>query len=235
MARPVIAIPGRLSPEATNVRGEAFASGQRYSRALVRAGALPVIVPPIADGVATMVETLSRFDGLILHGGGDVDPRRYGEEPSADALYGIIPDHDEVEFALLASARELGMPVLAICRGMQVLNVACGGSLVQDIGDESHWHELHPVELDRSSRIADAIGTGRASACHSVHHQALKVVGDGLRVTGRADDGMIEAVELDGEAWVVGVQWHPEDTAPGDPEQQRLFDAFVATAAQLVR
>lgn len=230
MPRPLIAIPGRLSPDAANVRGEAFASGQRYSRALVRAGAQPVVLPPIVDGVDVMVEALQRFDGLILHGGGDVDPRRYGEEPTAEALYGIIPDHDDVEFALLAAARALGMPVLAICRGMQVLNVACGGTLVQDIGDESHWHEMHPVELDRSSRVAVAIGTSRPDACHSVHHQSVKVIGDGLRVTGRADDGMIEAVELDAEAWVVGVQWHPEDTAAHDVEQQRLFDAFVAVA-----
>jgi putative glutamine amidotransferase len=213
---------------AVNVRGEAFASGQRYSRAVARAGAQPATLPPIGQDVELITESLARFDGLVLQGGGDVDPRRYGEEPAAEALYGIVPDHDELEFALLDAARVIGLPVLAICRGMQVLNVACGGTLVQDLGSEDHWHQLHPVSLSADSRLAGALGTNRPAACHSVHHQGLKVLGEGLQVVGYADDGTIEAVELIGEAWVVGVQWHPEDTADEDPVQQRLFDSFVA-------
>jgi putative glutamine amidotransferase len=232
VTRPLIAITGRCSPTATNVRGEAFASGQRYSRAIVRAGAQPAMVPPITDDLALLAESLARFDGLVLQGGGDVDPRRYGEEPAAEELYGVIPDHDELEFTVLAAARSIGMPILAICRGMQVLNVACGGSLIQDIGSEAHWHQLHPVTLDDGSRLAAAMGTQRPLECNSVHHQSLKVLGDGLRVIGHADDGMVEAVELEGDQWVVGVQWHPEDTAAADPVQQRLFDAFVKEAAR---
>ena len=230
MARPLIAIGGRLSPTATNVRGEAFASGQRYSRAVARAGGHPATLPPLGEEPDVVADALSRFDGLVLHGGGDIDPRRYGEEPSADELYGIVHEHDDLEFALLDAALRLGMPVLAICRGMQLLNVACGGTLVQDLGSEAHWHQLHPVSLDGGSRLAEALGTKRPEECHSVHHQGLRTVGDGLTVVGFADDGTIEAVELDAAAWVVGVQWHPEDTAADDPVQQQLFDTFVTQA-----
>ena len=228
MARPLIAVGGRLSPTATNVRGEAFASGQRYSRALTRAGAQPATLPPLDEPPDVVTESLARFDGLVLHGGGDIDPRRYGEEPSSETLYGVVPEHDDLEFALLDAALAIGMPVLAICRGMQLLNVACGGTLVQDLGTEAHWHQLHPVTLEGGSRLVEALGTKRPDACHSVHHQGLRTVGAGLEVVGYADDGTIEAVELAGAAWVVGVQWHPEDTAADDPVHQNLFDAFVS-------
>lgn len=225
---PLIAITGRLAPAAENVRGEAFASGQRYSRAVARAGAQPVIVPPAVESFERLLDALRRFDGLILHGGGDVDPRRYGEERSAEQLYGIVPEHDELEFLLVRAALELDLPVLAICRGVQVLNVALGGTLHQDLGTEDHWHTLHPVELESGCRTALAVGTTRPEACHSVHHQALKAVSPELRVVGRADDDTVEAVELPGARWVVGVQWHPEDTAADDPAQQGLFDALIA-------
>jgi putative glutamine amidotransferase len=225
---PLIAIPGRISPVAENVRGEAFGTGQRYMRAVARAGGQAVMVPPISTSPDRMVSVLSRFDGVILHGGGDVDPRRYGEEPSAEQLYGIVPEHDELEFAVLAAALELDLPVLAICRGMQVLNVSCGGTLHQDLGTEAHWFHTHPVTLTLDSRHAEALGTARPLACHSVHHQGVKDVGDGLRVVGHADDGTIEAMELVRATWIVAVQWHPEDTAHEDPEQQALFDALIA-------
>ena len=227
---PLIAVTGRLSPAADNVRGEAFSSGQRYSRAIARAGAQPVIVPPVVETFDRLLASLRRFDGLVLHGGGDIDPRRYGEEPAAEQLYGIVPEHDTLEFELLRAAIELDLPVLAICRGVQVLNVALGGTLHQDMGTEAHWHTLHPVTLTPHSRLALALGTVRPGACHSVHHQALKHVSPELDVVGLADDGTVEAVELPGARWIVGVQWHPEDTAADDPVQQALFDALVAQA-----
>jgi putative glutamine amidotransferase len=226
----LIAVTGRLSPAAENVRGEAFASGQRYSRAIARAGGQPVILPPAAETFERWLGTLRRFDGIVLHGGGDIDPRRYGEEPSAEQLYGIVPEHDELEFTLLLAALELDLPVLAICRGVQVLNVALGGTLHQDLGTEDHWHTLHPVTLEVGSRTAAALGTSRPEACHSVHHQGLKDVAPDLVVVGVADDETVEAVELPGARWVVGVQWHPEDTAADDPVQQSLFTTLVAQA-----
>jgi putative glutamine amidotransferase len=224
---PLIAITGRLSDTAHNVRGEAFASGQRYSRAIGRAGGQPVILPPVAETYERFLTSLRRMDALVLHGGGDVDPRRYGEEISAEQVYGIVPEHDELEFALVRAALDLDIPVLAICRGLQVLNVALGGTLHQDIGNEDHWHTHHPVDVTPGSLLAKALGTDRPEACASVHHQALKDVAPALEIVGRAVDGTVEGVELTSARWVVGVQWHPEDTAATDPVQQSLFDALV--------
>jgi putative glutamine amidotransferase len=227
---PLIAVTGRISPSAERVRGEAFASGQRYSTALVRAAAQPVILPPVVDGLDLLPAALERIDGVVLHGGGDVDPRRYGEVPASDELFGIVPDHDEFELAVLTAALERRVPVLAICRGMQLLNVAMGGTLHQHLGNDDHWHRTHAVEVEPDSLLARALGTTLPQACHSVHHQAIKHLGAGLRTVATADDGVVEAVELDTPGWLVAVQWHPEDTAADDPVQQRLFDALVTEA-----
>ena len=148
----------------------------------------------------------------------------YGAAEIDDRVTGVDADHDDLDLACARAAIDLGRPLLAICRGHQVLNVALGGSLLQHIDDHRFVH--HDVELEPGCRAALAIGHTRPVG-HSVHHQAIDRVGDGLVVTGRAADGTIEAVELPG-AWVVGVQWHPEDTADRDGDQQRLFDAFVA-------
>ncbi|MEO6123878.1 MAG: gamma-glutamyl-gamma-aminobutyrate hydrolase family protein, partial [Ilumatobacteraceae bacterium] len=118
------------------------------------------------------------------------------------------------------------------CRGMQVLNVACGGTLHQDIGTEAHWMRYVPVELDAGSRLAKAFGTETPEHCHHVHHQAVDRIGDGLRVVGRSVDGMLEAIELEAARWIVATQWHPEDNAESDAEQQALFDEFVRQAAR---
>jgi putative glutamine amidotransferase len=222
-----VLIVGRLSPEAKGVRGEAFAAGQGYFRAVERAGGLPLMLPPIPSSVDRIPQLLARVDGVVLHGGGDVDPRRYGMEPQADELYGIVEEHDEVELAVVRAALAIDLPMLAICRGMQILNVAAGGTLCQHIGNDDHWFATHPVNVDGGSRLAKALGTERPTACHSVHHQAIDAIGAGLTLVARADDGMPEAMELDAARWTVAVQWHPEDTAASDPEQQALFDEFV--------
>ncbi|TPW15836.1 MAG: peptidase C26 [Acidimicrobiaceae bacterium] len=222
-----VLIVGRLSPDAKGVRGEAFAAGQGYFRGVERAGGTPLMLPPIPSSLNRIPELLSRVDGLVLHGGGDVDPRRYGMEPAADELYGIVEEHDEVELAVVRAALAADMPILAICRGMQILNVALGGTLRQHIGSDDHWFAAHPVTLDAGTRLAKAIGTERPAACHSVHHQAIDAIGAGLTLVGRADDGMPEAMEVDDSRWAVAVQWHPEDTAANDPEQQALFDELV--------
>jgi putative glutamine amidotransferase len=164
---------------------------------------------------------------VVLHGGGDVDPRRYGQEPSAEQLYGIVPEHDEVELAVVQATLDLGVPMLAICRGIQVLNVAMGGTLRQDIGSEAHWFAHHEVLLSPGSRLAKAIGSESVAAGHCVHHQALDRVADGLHVVGRTPDGIVHACETDTDAWVVATQWHPEDTSATDPQQQSLFTALI--------
>jgi putative glutamine amidotransferase len=227
---PHVLIVGRLSPESKGVRGASFAAGQTYFRAVERAGGVPLMLPPIPSLTDRFVDLVHRVDAIVLHGGGDVDPRRYGEDPSAEQLYGIVAEHDEVEIALVREAVAADVPMLAICRGMQVLNVALGGSLVQHIGSEDHWLQLHPVEVDADSRLAAALGSTRAEACHSVHHQAVARLGEGLRVVGHAADGIPEAIEAEHCRWAVGVQWHPEDTAGADAQQQRLFDQLLAQA-----
>ncbi|MCU1393582.1 MAG: peptidase [Ilumatobacteraceae bacterium] len=233
MPAPLIAIVGRLSPEAKNVRGEAFAMGQRYSRAIERAGGIPVMLPPIPALLDDRLETfLRRIDGLVFHGGGDVDPRRYGQELSAEQVYGIVAEHDEVELAVIRAAIALDLPLLALCRGLQVLNVACGGTLVQDMGTESHWLQYQPVELEAGSRLAKALGTEHPEHCHHVHHQAIDQLGDGLRIVGRAADGTPEAVELETATWIVATQWHPEDNAADDTTQQGAFDELIRRASR---
>lgn len=188
---------------------------------------MPLMLPPITSLIDDIPDLLRQVDAVVLHGGGDVDPRRYGQEPSAEQLYGIVTEHDEVELAVVAAALELDVPMLAICRGMQVLNVAMGGTLQQDIGGESHWFAHHEVALDAGSRLAKAIGSETVTAAHCVHHQALDRVADGLVVVGHTADGIVHACESAGDAWVVATQWHPEDTATTDAQQQSLFTALI--------
>jgi putative glutamine amidotransferase len=232
MPAPIIVIVGRVSPEASNVRGEAFAFGQRYSRAIVRAGGIPLMLPPIVDVTDDRIhDLLARIDGVLFHGGGDIDPTRYGQTKSAEQVYGIVEEHDAVELAVMRVAIELDVPVLAVCRGIQLLNVARGGTLVQHVGTDSHWHHYFPVDLEPGSRLAKAFGTEQPQQCHHVHHQALDTLGEGLRVVGRAADGMIEAVELETSTWIVATQWHPEDNAADDAEQQHIFDELIRQAS----
>jgi putative glutamine amidotransferase len=226
-----VLIVGRLSPEAKGVRGPAFAGGQGYFRGVQRAGGVPFMLPPIPDLIDSLPALLERFDALVLHGGGDVDPRRYGQQPIAEQLYGIVDEHDSVELAVTRAALAVDMPILGICRGMQIVNVVMGGTLVQDIGSEDHWHATHPVQVVAGSRLAKALGGEQAAACHSVHHQSIGQIGQGLTLVGTAPDGMPEAMEVDDASWVVCVQWHPEDTAANDPQQQGLFDELVRHAA----
>ena len=202
----------------------------------MRAGGQTIILPPLPASLDGLEGLIGRVDAVMLLGGGDVDPSTYGETSRTDTLAGIIPEHDEVELAVarLAVARDL--PMLAICRGCQVLNVALGGSLHQDLGlregtdPASHWDAHHPITLDEGSAVATAMGATVFQSGHSWHHQAIDRPGDGLMVVGRAHDGVVEAVERRGSRWTIGLQWHPEDDADQVPEQQRIFDSFVAAA-----
>ena len=222
--RPLIAITSRKTEQAQSWRVPAIAVGRTYLDAIVRAGGQPVVLPPLPDTLDDVADVLARVDGLCLPGGPDVDPRRYGASAIDERVTGVDAEHDAFDLACCRAAVELGRPVLAICRGHQVLNVALGGTLLQHIDDHRFVH--HEVALVPGCRAAVAIGHERPVG-HSVHHQAIDRLGAGLVVTGRDDDGTIEAVEL-AAGWVVGVQWHPEDTAAHDGDQQRLFDAFVA-------
>lgn len=201
-----------------------------YVAAVAEGGALPVLLPPLGSGAAQVV---ARLDGLVVSGGADVDPARYGA--SADARTDRPrTDRDEWEVALLDAAIAAGTPVLAICRGLQVLNVARGGTLHQHLpdvcGHDGHrpvLGEFAPtaVTLEPGTRLAGILGEAADVPCS--HHQAVDAVGAGLTVAARSTDGTVEALELDGDAWVVGVQWHPE--AGTDP---RLVAAFVSECAR---
>lgn len=225
--RPLVVIVGRQSDTATGVRGKPFAAGQAYFRAVERAGGVPLMVPPIPGLIDEVAPLLRRVDAVVFHGGGDIDPRHYGQAATEESLYGIVPEHDAMELAMVTAAIAADKPVLAICRGLQVLNVALGGTLVQDIGNEDHWMQFTANELDAGCRIAKAMGTESPHRCHCVHHQALDRLGDGLRVVGRDRNGLAHAVELEGVRWIVGTQWHPEDSAAEDPQQQGLFDELI--------
>jgi len=228
---PIVLIVGREIFETKGLRTSGFGAGDRYQTALVRSGAVPLILPPIVDLVDDVRDLVDRCDAVVLHGGGDIDPARYGRSRETDHLYGVNEAHDIVEVATVRAVLELGKPMLAICRGHQMLNVVCGGSLIQHLDLPGHREQAHSVALVAGSRSALAMGSVEPEACFSFHHQAVDALGEGLTVTGRSGDGVIEAIEWTGPEWIVGVQWHPEDTAEEDPQQQALFDALVHAAS----
>jgi gamma-glutamyl-gamma-aminobutyrate hydrolase PuuD/GrpB-like predicted nucleotidyltransferase (UPF0157 family) len=245
--RPLIAVvgyhlgPGRVSrwPEG------GYGVPAPYLDALRRADARPLILSP--GEVGEPDELLEPFDGLLLVGGGDVDPVRYGAEPDLEHDYGVEPDRDELEFALIHAAHRSATPTLCVCRGMQVMNVAFGGTLHQHLpalagliehgvplDDTTSIHEVAPV---RGSRLSASTKSDRPLRCASHHHQGVDRIGEGLLATGHAPDGLVEAIELPNDPddpnapWMLGVQWHPEETASDDPEQQSLFDALSLVAS----
>lgn len=209
---------------------------ERYVSAVRRAGGHEAILVPQPLDRVSANQILARFDGLLLMGGGDVDPALYQQERQPET-HNISADRDSFEIALIQSAVEREMPLLAICRGIQVLNVAFGGTLVQhfDRTEVHHGqvtvgqHSSHQVEIDSSSKLHDALGVEHAN-CSSHHHQALEKVAEDLIPVAWSPDGVVEGVELSG-GWVIGVQWHPEVTALEDPVQQNLFDALVKQAS----
>jgi putative glutamine amidotransferase len=229
---PLIGICGRVLSFADEGRRDAFSSSQPYSRAVARSGGLPVLLPPLPTAPGMVDDYLGRLDGLLLPGGGDVEPHRYGQRPATDALYGMVGLHDEFDLALVEGAIDRDLPVLAVCRGMQVLNVARGGTLVQDLEREGHWMCEHPVQVEPGSLLGKSVGVERLQHCYSVHHQGLDVLGEGIRPVAWDDHGLVEAVELEGASWIVGVQWHPEDTTGVEHAQQHLFDELVRRAAE---
>ncbi len=214
--RPLIAIPARFSASASALRYAAEVSARALVDAVWRAGGEPVTIHPAPDDVATR---LSRFDGLLLPGGGDLAPHRYGAADTHASVYDVDDLQDSFDLALACAALDFGLPLLAICRGLHVVNVALGGTLSQDM-DPDHRYLRHPVTAHSGPMTV---------SCY--HHQRVDRLGDGLAVIATAVDGTIEAVDLPAATgWFAAVQWHPEDTAATDPLQQNLFDTFVKAA-----
>ncbi|MEU0174804.1 gamma-glutamyl-gamma-aminobutyrate hydrolase family protein [Streptomyces massasporeus] len=231
MTRPLIAVPARFSATTSALRYAAEVNARALIEAVWRAGGEPVSIHPADTGTA---DRLARFDGVLLPGGGDLAPSRYGAHDTHDTVYDVDTLQDTFDLDVARHALESGMPLLAVCRGLQVVNVALGGTLEQDMGgpEREHRHLVHPVTLEPGSLVARAADAEKADAsCY--HHQRVDRPGSGLRVTARAADGTIEALELPGAAgWFTAVQWHPEDTAHEDPAQQGLFDALVRAATR---
>ena len=236
MATPLIALIAYRLPagRVTKWSSGAYAVPDKYLDSVRRAGGEPmVLTPPISSSVDDLVEW---FDGLLLVGGGDVDPEIFGANIQHPAVYGVDTDRDRAEIALIRRAAGSKLPTLAICRGVQVMNVAFGGTLIQHLPDRGGFHEhrkddperMHSVRVAESSRLIEATGQTSLNGA-SRHHQGLDRLGEGLIPVGWAEDGLVEAVEHS-DGWVLGVQWHPEVTAADDPSQQALFDALVRQA-----
>lgn len=229
------------TPPAVRLRGT-------YLAALENARLIPVVAPPVpALAVESAAAALvRRLDGLVLSGGEDVAPELYGAVPHP-ALGPVAPDRDAWELSLVAAARAAGVPVLAICRGVQLLNVALGGTLVQDIASElpgalehdqqqERAERTHPVAIAPDSLLARVLGA-TCLEVNSVHHQAVRSVAPALRVVGTAPDGVIEALESAADDWwCLGVQWHPEDLADSPASADaRLFQEFAGAARERAR
>jgi putative glutamine amidotransferase len=225
VTRPFIAVPAIRSPKVAGLRRSGVAAADKICEAIFRAGGEPFLLPP-GDAIH---ERLRYAHGAVVPGGADVDPASYGqvrEERTEDT----DPIQDAYDIAFTTALLDLEIPFLAICRGMQVLNVGLGGTLVQHLDETTvtHRQAMHRVTLDAGCATAIVMG-GQSFEVSSYHHQAVDQLGDGLRVVGRADDGCIEVLEHC-SAPVLAVQWHPEDDADVVPYEQRLFDSIVADA-----
>ena len=245
MSRPVIgiatqtqdAVPGELPP--------CWIMGHKYVNVIREAGALPWLLPLIPDDLPTLRGIFDRLDAIFLTGGVDVDPSRYGEtrEPFCGRS---DPARDEVEIQLIQWAWQEHKPIFAICRGAQVLNVALGGSLYQDVTiqvPECIKHDcfptrtepardviVHDVSLQSATHLHDLLRLPSIKV-NSMHHQAVKRLAPGLQVTATAPDGIVEGVEGTNGQFVVGVQWHPEEMVEKDAGMQRMFASFIGAAA----
>ncbi|CAA9540917.1 MAG: Glutamine amidotransferase, class I [uncultured Thermomicrobiales bacterium] len=219
-----------------------YAMAAAYVEAVLAAGGIPVILPP-QDGHSGPL--LDAVQGLLLSGGGDVDPSRYGAAEVHPTTYGVSAERDRFEIELFEEAVARDLPVLGICRGLQVMNVALGGSLLQDIAATPNrplplphrQQEVglesdavgHPVSITAGSPVADLFRTGEVGV-NSFHHQAIADPAPGLEIAASAPDGFVEAVSLPGRRFVVGVQWHPELMYVRHPAQLRLFAGLVGAA-----
>jgi putative glutamine amidotransferase len=235
-ARPVIGLTSYRQRAQTGVWDvQASFLPAVYIDAVTRAGGIAVLLPPQPVDPAIAADVVDGLDGLIVTGGSDVDPARYGAaaHPATDRPK---PLRDDWETALLEAAIETGVPFLGICRGLQVLNVQRGGSLIQHLPDvlgDDRYNKgggvfaTNEVAIEADSELADLLDDASALAVKSYHHQAVDRVGDGLRVTARSSDGVVQAVELDGVPFGLAVQWHPEEDAADDA---RLFEGLVDAA-----
>jgi len=247
-ARPVVGIPTQTLQSLGGVSAEippSWVMSQRYIQTLVQAGAIPWMIPLVNE--STLRGIYDGLDGVFLPGGADIDPKTYGHGPH-QACDKTDPERDRVELSLAKWAMADGKPVLGVCRGMQLINVAAGGSLFQDLATQrpdSIKHDYfpfsgqafardylaHTVDVAPDSRLSKLYGAGELRV-NSMHHQGIRELGAGLRVTAVAPDGLIEAIETTGDAYVFAVQWHPEALTDGDERAAEMFREFVGAAGR---
>lgn len=217
-----------------------FAMSDTYVRAVHAAGGIPIVLPP-QRGIAS--ELFATLDGLLLSGGADVAPERYGDPETHPDTYGVDPLRDDFELELIAEARRQDAPVFCICRGIQILNVAFGGTLHQHLPDQAssqtpHRQQEAGIPMDEVAHAVAASPDGilakiygiASIGVNSFHHQAIRNLASGLTVEGRSEDGLVEAVSVPGSRFMLGVQWHPEMMFERHPEQLAPFRALVAAA-----
>ncbi|HLL97842.1 MAG TPA: gamma-glutamyl-gamma-aminobutyrate hydrolase family protein [Rubrobacteraceae bacterium] len=243
---PVIGVTATLRQDEDSVAqrplGRFVRADLDYVEGVAEAGGLPVVLPPVGGAQEAEV-LLGGLDGLLLSGGSDLDPGYYGEE-AVPELGVTVPERDAFEITLVEHALRRGIPIFGICRGMQVLNVALGGTLFQDLPSQMDhsvllghrqetpkWQPTHEVAVDAGSQVAGIMGTGELKV-NSYHHQAIKDLASGLVVVAHAPDGVVEAVEWRdlSQRWLVGVQWHAEAMRDAAPQHRKLFEAHVSAA-----
>lgn len=230
--RPLIAIPARFSASASAHRFAALTTARALSEGVLRAGGEPLAVHPWATGGRVTAGEAGRrlafADGVLLPGGGDLSPRTYGQSTLSEEVYDVDEEQDAFDLAVARWALDAGVPLLAVCRGWHVVNVALGGDLEQHMS-EPHRHVVHHLGVEPATTLAAVVGPTVAVCCF--HHQRVSRLGDGLVPVACAADGTIEAAQLSSAAgWFLGVQWHPEDTVTTDAAQLALFQALVRAA-----
>lgn len=226
--RPLIGVPGMWSAKVQGMRFAGTAVAVQVLRSIDRAGGEAVILFPGSSESAA--EQLARVDGMVFPGGADIDPRRYGSEPDQHYWPADYPGQDEYEAALLEGCLEFRIPTLAICRGLQLLNVIHGGTLIGHLptGTVEHRGAEHMVTCESGTLLASVLGLAPVRTS-SYHHQAVDLLGEGLRVAARASDGVVEALEVP-EARMLAVQWHPEDLAEESTSDHALFEWVIEAA-----
>lgn len=245
-SRPVIGLATQTLEAIPGEVARAWAVGQAYVRALTAAGALCWPVPLLPEDEATLRALYERLDGVFLAGGDDVDPGAYNEA-RADCCGASDPPRDRTELLLARWAVAEGKPLFGVCRGFQVINVACGGSLYQDLGSQfgdtlrhDHFSKdmvhgrdrlTHRVRVEAGTLLARLLGRAEVEV-NSMHHQGVRRLAPGLRASAFAPDGLVEGFEGPGGSFLLGVQWHPEELAATDEASRRLFAGFVAAAAE---
>ena len=226
MARPRIAILARFAENTSATRYAAVITARRLAEAVWAAGGEPLTFLPVAG--SNWAERLQGIDGVLMPGGADVNPGSYGQEVASDHVYDVDDLADEVDISLVTYALGTGMPVLTICRGTQITNVARGGTLVQHM-DEPHQHYVAPVTIEKYHSEMGLSSTQVEASCY--HHQVIDTLGEGLEVIARSAQGDVEAIKIDAVGWAFGVQWHPEDNYDTNKPQAELFERFVSEAA----